>query len=497
MQKVEGFPMKKFTLYVLLAAMLTGMISCGSDAPAGDTTAADETAAEVTTSYLDTISNKTFDGMTLTVIAEHYESQPTLPPEEQTGDIVDDALYDRDSTVEERLGITIEYVPYEKRGDLRNAVQTAITAGDTLYDAIILSMADGMNKLAPEGYLLDLNTLPSIALDEAWWSQSCRENLTFNDKQYITSGPISLAYYYAPCVIAFNQRLTDEYKIPNLYELALSGKWTLDQFGAITKNVASDVNADGNMTASDDFFAFACDELTGQAFFIGAGGMQTEIGDNGEPKLVMNSAKNVDILDKIISVVADKSMRLLTEGIQMDGSSIAAYNKTWHFKNAATMLMGYNMSGIIQYLRDMEDDYGLIPMPKLDENQSDYLTYGSPWGPVGVAVPVTCPTERMEMVGTALEMMAYLSYTNVGPQMFNVTLKEKISRDENSKLMLDIIYSDVIFDLNGIHNFGSTGNLLRSCAIGSKENFSSQYASSLAKAEEALAQLMDQYKAIN
>jgi len=101
------------------------------------------------------------------------------------------------------------------------------------------------------------------------------------------------------------------------------------------------------------------------------------------------------------------------------------------------------------------------------------------------------------MVGTALEMMAYLSYTNVGPQMFNVTLKEKISRDDNSKIMLDMIYADVIFDLNGIHNFGSTGNLLRSCAIGAKENFSSQYASSLPSAEEALKKLMDQYNAID
>ena len=63
--------------------------------------------------------------------------------------------------------------------------------------------------------------------------------------------------------------------------------------------------------------------------------------------------------------------------------------------------------------------------------------------------------------------------------------------------MLDMIYADIIFDLNGIHNFGSTGNLLRSCAIGAKENFSSHYASSLPSAEEALKKLMDQYNAID
>ena len=53
--------MKKFTLYILLAAMLTGMISCGgSDAPASDTTSADTTEPEVTTSYLDTLITETY-----------------------------------------------------------------------------------------------------------------------------------------------------------------------------------------------------------------------------------------------------------------------------------------------------------------------------------------------------------------------------------------------------------------------------------------------------
>ena len=145
----------------------------------------------------------------------------------------------------------------------------------------------------------------------------------------------------------------------------------------------------------------------------------------------------------------------------------------------------------------MTDDYGIIPMPKLDENQDEYLTYGSPWGPIGVAVPVTLSESKMDMVGTAMEMMAYISHNNVGTQMFNITLKEKVSRDENSKAMLDIIYSDIIFDLNGIHNFANTGTTLRACAIGAKENFASSYASALTQAQDQLSKLMDQYNALD
>lgn len=493
--------MKKALTLILLASMLLSAMSCGSEgnpdtttATGGDTTT--EPATE-TTSYLDNFKDKKFDGQTFTILSEHRTSQPTVPPDDQTGEVVDDALYNRDRKVEEMLGIKIEYDIHDTQGEPARFLRTIIAANEDVYGMVVMSMADGLNSLAPEGMLLDLNSLPNITLDADWWSKSCNKNLTFNGKQYATSGPISLAYYYSPCVIAFNQRLCDEYQIPNLYEIVLDGKWTIDKFGEITKDIAQDLNSDGNMTADDDFFAFACDELTGQAFYIGCGGTQTEMGADGKPTLTMNSAKNTDILDKIVSVVAKDDMRLLTEGVKAEGSNIPAFNKTWHFKNAKTMLLGYNMSGIITYLRDMKDDYGLIPMPKLDEDQAEYLTYGSPWGPVGVAVPVTVSTDKQEMIGTAMEMLAYLSHTTVGTQMFNVTLKEKVSRDDNSKAMLDIIYKDVIFDLNGIHNFGSTGTTLRSCAIGAQENFSSQYASALPSAEEKLADLMKQYDAID
>ncbi len=491
--------MKKLVTLLLLAAMLTSTFACGSEGTPSGTTAQSGTTepATETTSYLDKFKDKKFDGKTFSVITQHQTSQPTVPPEDQTGEVVDDALYNRDRRVEELLGITIEYQVYENRNQLANDLRTLISAGEDVYDMVITSMADGLNTLAPEGYLLDLNTLPEISLDSDWWSGSCHKNLTFNGKQYMTSGPISLAYYYAPCVIAFNQRLCDEYQIPDLYETVLSGKWTIDKFGEITKNVAQDLNSDGKMSADDDFFAFACDELTGQAFYMGCGGTQTELDSNGKPTLTMGSSKNTDILDKIVSVVAKDDMRLLTEGINAEGSNIPAFNKTWHFKNAKTMLLGYNMSGIITYLRDMTDDYGLIPMPKLDENQEEYLTYGSPWGPVGVAVPVTVSPDKHEMIGTAMETLAYISHTTVGTQMFNVTLKEKVSRDDNSKAMLDIIYKDVIFDINGIHNFGNTGTTLRACAIGKEENFSSKYASALPTAEEKLADLMKQYDAID
>ena len=488
--------MKKIVSGIILAALVLQLCSCASDSPqaADSTDAATEAAAE-TSGYIDELAAD-WGGETLNIIVQHYSSHPNVPPEEMNGEAVDDALFARDRTVEEKLNISIDYIVYEDRAELKSDVQTAINAADASYDFIITSMADGLNTLAPEGYLQNLNDIAHLSLDSEWWSRSCRENLTFGGKQYITSGPISLDYYYSPCVICFNQRLCDEYGLPDLYEAVLSGKWTLDMYNTITKDVARDLDNDGIM-GDDDFYAFACDDLTGQAFYIGCGGTQTEIGADGLPALTMDSEKNINILDRIINAVYDDSSRYLTEQFKLDGVTDVTITKTYHFKNAKSMLLGYNMSGIISCLRDMEDDYGIIPMPKLDENLERYLTYGSPWGPCGVAVPVTNTGDKLEMTGNAMEMMAYISQTSVGEQMYNVTLQEKVSRDENSKQMLDIIYEDIIFDLNGIHNFGNSGNTLRSCAIGRDENFMSKYASLKTKAETELNKLIEEYNSID
>ena len=370
-----------------------------------------------------------------------------------------------------------------------------MNAQEAVYDIIINSMADGLNTLAPGGCLRDLMTMPVLTLDSDWWSRSCHNNLEILGKQYITSGPISLDYYYAPCVIAFNQRIADENQKENLYDIVLSGKWTIDELGRQMKDVARDLNGDSEMT-EDDLYGFACDDLTGQALFIGCGGTQTETDSDGIPYLTMANEKNISILDKIISVVAKDGERLLVEAVLWNKKETDAFRKTYHFKNGQAYMLGYNMSGMITYLRDMKDDYGLIPMPKYDESQSDYLTYGSPWGPCGVAVPVTVGDECAELVGTAMEMLAYISYTTVGTEMYNVTLQEKVARDEKSKETLEIIYRDVIFDLNGIHNFGETGILLRSCAIGAEENFVSKYAKKSTTAQKRLDELVKQFRSI-
>ena len=153
------------------------------------------------------------------------------------------------------------------------------------------------------------------------------------------------------------------------------------------------------------------------------------------------------------------------------------------FKEGRAIFMDYTILGISN-MRDMEDDFSIIPTPKYDETQSAYLTTCNTWLPSGVCVPKYCSDP--ERTGLVTETMAYYSELYLTPATYEVTLKGKVARDDNSSLMLDIIYENAYFDMVTVFNFNDTATLLRDAALGEVENFASRYAATKATAQATI-----------
>ena len=100
--------------------------------------------------------------------------------------------------------------------------------------------------------------------------------------------------------------------------------------------------------------------------------------------------------------------------------------------------------GVLQQ-RDMDADFGLLPMPKYDEKQEQYASYIHTINSSAVAVPIT--NSDADLTGRILEDRAYQSGLIVRPAYYDVTLKGKVSRDNDSGDMLDIIYYNVKLDM--------------------------------------------------
>lgn len=92
-------------------------------------------------------------------------------------------------------------------------------------------------------------------------------------------------------------------------------------------------------------------------------------------------------------------------------------------------------------LRDMKDDFGIIPYPKYDETQTEYISSASSNFLSVCAVPVT--NDDLENTGAFMEYYAYLGYTDIRPQFYDVLLQGKVARDDESVKMLDTLFGTV------------------------------------------------------
>ena len=135
------------TVSGLLALLMTGsaLLACGSDADTtkptesdtADTAAVTEAVTEAGVEYVaDSLPDDlNFDGRQFTIYVATFK-EFFQGPEESTGDIVDDAVIDRNRAVEERLNIELEYFFDENAqwNTIAGILSKLIMAGDTTYD---------------------------------------------------------------------------------------------------------------------------------------------------------------------------------------------------------------------------------------------------------------------------------------------------------------------------------------------------------------------------
>ncbi len=498
-------PKRIFALIIAALFILTLIVACssgdGEKSPGTgepvDNNAVANTAETTEISYIDQFTNLDYDGEEVQVIAMSVPgANPSISLEDNTGERIFDQLYQRDREVEDLLNITIAYTEIaDNVGDsmmLAEKMQKAVMAGDCPWRFMLNRIAYGTAAIASSGTIIDMTTLPYFSPQEPWWNRNVYENMSYKGRLFFDTGSISLAYFYSPCILAYNQNLAESYGVNDIYDRVIGGTWTIDYFNEIIDGTAADLDGDGVMKETDQF-GLAVDDLSSQSFYIGIGGRNDMANEEGVPTLVVNKEENITRVQKTLEVVGIKERTLYTEGLSGDSYT---EKKTRTFKAGRAFFLGYNMSGLIDQLRDMDNDYGIIPLPKYDEAQERYYTYGSPFGPIGICVPTTNTVEQNELTGAVIESMAYLAYTEVQPLMYDITLKEKVARDERSKEMLDIIYEDIIYDWTQCLDPGGLNAVMRQLCTGAKQDPVSAITKIFDKAEAALKKVMDTYEGI-
>jgi len=146
----------------------------------------------------------------------------------------------------------------------------------------------------------------------------------------------------------------------------------------------------------------------------------------------------------------------------------------------------------------MEDDYGILPYPKLDEAQQNYHVNSMDNYSL-LSVPVTVSEEDLEFVGHIVEALNIESKNSVFPAYYEIALTDKYARDMESVEMLEIIMDSRTYDFSILHGhyFAQLPYMFRNLLREKSTNFASTYAAAQTKMETGLENLLKEYTALS
>ncbi|MBQ2709206.1 MAG: hypothetical protein IJF67_13145, partial [Clostridia bacterium] len=196
-------------------------------------------------------------------------------------------------------------------------------------------------------------------------------------------------------------------------------------------------------------------------------------------------------LDKIIALTSDTSVTLYAEAYQGKG-----YSNVWSEVMRASFKDGRGLmyiSGILSttYLRDMNDEFGIVPLPKASASQKEYRTWMNLNNSSMFAIPAS--NGDLGMTGIICEALAAESMYTLTPAYIDTTLYGKVARDEDSVAMLEIILGSVRFDFANIFNLGGVTGIFSRGGMSGENTFASDFASIETAMKEEFAKMAETY----
>ncbi len=472
--------MKK-TLALLLAILSIGtaLASCSSSGDNGgtadttadnaDTTVAgDETTGELTdeellSQYVATLDGD-YDGYEFRILSRSEADNPywwarDIAVEAENGEPINDAIYERNRLLNETLNVTIVNKPVKTPYTEAN---TLITAGET--DAFDI-VTDGINQLsanlATAGYLIDYNELSGVKLDNVWWDQRMNSDMSIANKLYTITGDISIMDNEGTWQVIFNKDFQEQYSLSDYYAHRDAGTWTMDVMLADAIATSRDTDGDGTMDGNIDQFGLASEPFNAYALYAGSGELIATKNDDDLPEYTLYSERADSVINKALDLNANKDIFVNHNNV----------NNVFSTGRVMFQIVGMRT---LPVMRQIETEFGILPIPKYEESQDRYYSIGSNSNLTAYSMPVTLSDP--ERTAEILEALAGVSYYTLTPAYYDITLEGKFLRDEESKESIDIILANRSYDLGIVYNWGSALTLFTDMSNTGDRDFASKCA---------------------
>lgn len=348
--------------------------------------------------------------------------------------VVSQALHKVDDSVNNHLGIKLEYTQLPGNWANRSTFNTRLLAmamdSEAEFDLIMAETAVSYPYALQNDLVEDLVSIESIKLDSPWYLKDMVNTYGISGKLHGILGDGSLVTYESLGVIYFNQLMLQENKLTSPYELVEKGEWYLEDMFEMALQVGG--TGDGNAAdLKKDTFGYVGNVVASRGFIVGLNINVTEkSAEDGNVYLkTALDQRAIDIYDYLYDMFENNSAKLR---IPVSADTELG---TEAFSSGRALFFNGFLSTASKF-SSVSWDYGIVPLPKYDETQTEFY---SPAGTQNAIFMIMKNAADAELSGKVIETKAYYNHYDAVDSYYEQTLGYQYGRDPKHIDMLKII----------------------------------------------------------
>ncbi len=498
---------KKTFALILAVLMILPMIVACADPNGGETTTAPENNATTTAPDGTQAPEETelksavlpddlkFTGETVVFLSRDYDFvRDEIMVEGSNGNVVNDAIFSRDEKVQAKLDVTFE--SHKITGDqyaVSTELRNAANSGETYFD-IIANSTYSTIMYTNENILIDLTDCKYLDLGAVYWSQGFNESASMGDAQYLATGAVSLSLIRYMFCTFYNKKLLADAQQENLYDVVDEGRWTLDYQIKLANELYKDNDGSGTVNEGDTVGFLGSSVLYVDPYWSSCDVRIVSKDPDNYLVYDLDKERLATVVDKLITLFHDSNAWF--DKSSGDQGKQDAMGTLFASGTVGTTTMRL-CSVETEQFATMEDEYGIIPAPKLNEEQEKAYTFlHDQFTSYGITSVHTGKEDTVQMLGAVLEALAVESYKTVIPTYFELALKGRYLDDSESWRMLDMIYENVKIDAGVLYTkvLNSVHQIPRNMVLNGTNSVISQAAALDMAMKRVLPKFLDAFK---
>ncbi len=382
----------------------------------------------------------------------HFHDQQTynINVEELNGELLNDAVFASNQKVMEDLNC--EFVHNGNGGIEPTNVSNAVKAGDDIYE-IVYGTQWKVAPMVSQHLFANLNEKEDVYFDFAkpWWYEGyIHEAEADGTHTYFLAGDASPDVFRRSSMMILNTDLLSDIgrDVNEIYETVLNGEWTFDRLSEIVGSLYVDNNGNGKADVGDTFGFASWTRSDVDHFMIDCGVRGCSRDADGVPYITFNNDTTVKFVETLVNFLWNNTGSYYVEGIP-----------TFEMMENNQALFLCEKFSRLDMIRDMQTDFTIVPVPKLDDTIE---SYGSLTHDDAVILCVPIVSTRVKTTSAVLEKLGYYYYYDVMPEYYNVILKNKYRRDSSdaASQVIDLIHDSMTTDFAYIYNYGMSNMML-------------------------------------